>query len=58
MASQSHTAEAIETGADAVLVNTAVAVLAGDPVQMAWRLPTRCGSRRQGTFEARPPCQG
>jgi thiazole synthase len=31
----SHAAEAIELGADAVLVNTAIAV-AGDPVRMAW----------------------
>lgn len=40
----SHAAEAMEMGADAVLVNTAIAV-AGDPVAMAdaFRMATLCG---------------
>jgi len=42
----SHAAEAMEMGADAVLVNTAIAV-AGDPVEMAvaFRLATEAGRR-------------
>lgn len=46
----SHAVEAMELGADAVLVNTAIAV-AGDPVAMAdaFRMAVECG--RQG-FEA------
>jgi len=40
----SHAAEALEMGADAVLVNTAIAV-AGDPVAMAnaFRMAVECG---------------
>ena len=47
----SHAAEAMEMGADAVLVNTAIAV-AGDPVAMAeaFRLATHSGRM---AFEAR-----
>ncbi|MCW8906085.1 MAG: thiazole synthase [Sedimenticola sp.] len=47
----SHAAEAMEMGADAVLVNTAIAV-AGDPVAMAdaFRMATLCGRM---AFEAR-----
>src|SRR5438034_1536047 len=42
----SHAAEAMELGADAVLVNTAIAV-AGDPVEMAaaFRLGVEAGRR-------------
>jgi thiazole synthase len=48
----SHAAEAMELGADAVLVNTAIAV-AGDPVAMAtaFRLATESG---RIAFEAQP----
>jgi len=44
LGSPSHAAEAMEAGADAVLVNTAIAA-AGDPVQMAvaFSLATRAG---------------
>ncbi len=47
----SHAAEAMEMGADAVLVNTAIAV-AGDPVRMAdaFRMATLCGRM---AFEAK-----
>jgi len=49
----SHAAEAMEMGADAVLVNTAIAV-AGDPVTMAeaFRLAVVCGRM---AFEAQLP---
>ncbi len=42
----SHAAEAMEMGADAVLVNTAIAV-AGDPVEMAvaFRLAVEAGRK-------------
>jgi thiazole synthase len=49
----SHAAEAIEMGADAVLVNTAVAV-AGDPVQMARAFQLAVEAAR-GAFEAGLP---
>jgi thiazole synthase len=47
----SHAAEAMEMGADAVLVNTAIAV-AGDPVRMAiaFKLAVEAGRM---AFEAR-----
>lgn len=46
LGSPSHAAEAMELGADAVLVNTAIA-LAGDPVEMAhaFRLAVEAGRR-------------
>jgi thiazole synthase len=49
----SHAAEAMELGADAVLVNTAIAV-AGDPVAMsnAFRMAVECGRM---AFEAHLP---
>ncbi len=64
----SHAAEAMEIGADAVLVNTAIAV-AGDPVGMAraFRLgveagrrgvPGRAGARSATTAEASSPLTG
>ena len=51
--SPSHAAEAIEMGADAVLVNTAIAV-AGDPIQMAkaFKLGVQAGRM---AFEAKLP---
>jgi len=51
----SHAAEAMELGADAVLVNTAIAV-AGDPVRMAacFRQAVMAG---RGAFEAGLPMQ-
>ncbi|MDE7149801.1 MAG: thiazole synthase, partial [Bacteroidales bacterium] len=47
----SHAAQAMEMGADAVLVNTAVAV-AGDPVQMAKAFKAAVEAGRMA-FEAR-----
>lgn len=49
----SHAAEAIEMGADAVLVNTAIAV-AGDPVRMAHAFQLTVEAAR-GAFEAGLP---
>ena len=52
----SHAAEAMELGADAVLVNTAIAV-AGRPVEMAgaFRLAVEAG---RAAYEAGLPAQG
>jgi len=51
----SHAAEALEMGADAVLVNTAIAA-ARDPVRMAWAFKTAVESAREA-FEAGLPSQ-
>ena len=51
----SHAAEALEMGADAVLVNTAIAA-SGDPVRMAKAFKTAVESARE-TFEAGLPSQ-
>ena len=51
----SHAAEAMEMGADAVLVNTAVAV-AGDPVRMARAFHSAVEAGRTA-FEAGLPLQ-
>jgi thiazole synthase len=51
----SHAAEAIELGADAVLVNTAVAA-AGDPVRMAGAFRRTVEAAREA-FEAGLPCR-
>jgi thiazole synthase len=55
LGSPSHAAEAMELGADAVLVNTAVAV-AGDPVQMAtgFRLGVQAGRQARLAGRAAP----
>ncbi len=52
----SHAAEAMEMGADAVLVNTAIAV-AGDPVEMAKAFKTAVEAGRMA-YEAGLPGQG
>ena len=50
----SHAAEALELGADAVLVNTAIAV-AGDPVQMARAFAAGVEAGRRGFLAGRGP---
>jgi thiazole synthase len=50
----SHAAEAMELGADAVLVNTAIAV-AGDPVQMARAFAAGVEAGRRGFLAGRAP---
>ncbi len=50
----SHAAEAMELGADAVLVNTAIAV-AGDPVQMARAFRDGVEAGRRGYLAGKPP---
>jgi thiazole synthase len=50
----SHAAEAMELGADAVLVNTAIAV-AGDPVQMALAFREGVTAGRRAFLAGKPP---
>jgi len=50
----SHAAEAMELGADAVLVNTAIAI-AGDPIEMARAFREGVEAGRRGYLAGKPP---
>jgi thiazole synthase len=53
----SHAAEAMEMGADAVLVNTAIAV-AGDPMEMAVAFKQGVEAGRRAFLAGKPPARG